>query len=269
MKLALSTNFLRPHSVEQVIEVCDAAGVRVLEIWGHDGVFTQSEDLSETAQKLQKANFTVGSLHAPSTIDSLMQTEDREHDLARIESACWKAGSLQASYLIVHPVVLRDEQLTTNARIPVAMPESFAIWRSVAQRARLAGVRVAFENLPSSNGWPHGCRLEIVQRIADELAEFDAGVCLDLSHSFANQEEPYTTSNGTIEPLVIHVSDGIAGYDRHLPPGEGDFDWDKFSNTLFRQGFSGPLVLEVRSPYLSAHLIGSMSEFLKGKLRLA
>lgn len=269
MKIALSTNFLRPDSVEQLIDVCHAAGVASVEIWGHDGVFAESEDLSESALRLRKANVAVSSLHAPYTIDSLLLPEDREHYLARIESACRKAESLQAGYMVVHPAVLRGEQPTVDGRLSDAMPESFAIWHSVAQRARVRGARVAFENLPGSSGWPNGCRVETVRRISDELGEFDTGVCLDLSHSFANQEEPFITSDGAIEPLVVHVSDGIAGYDRHLPPGEGDHDWDRISNVLCRQGFAGPLVLEVRSPYLNAHLIGSMSEYLQGKLRLA
>lgn len=292
MRIAVSTNFVRPDTVDQLTRLCEESGVRTVEIWGHDGIFGDAQDLSSIATALQRKSVSVSSLHAPYTVDSLLAAAERDGYLDRFDLAVRQAVQLGAQYLVVHPPVINTDQSLpvrpeqrggerpgVGLSLSKIMPESFTLWRELAGRAADAGLRVAFENLPQSAGWPGGCRVAIVRSIAAELHDVAAGVCLDLSHCFANGEQPFAAisgqgsprsqgpqgserSGGLFVPLVIHGSDGIAGSDRHLPPGEGDCDWDELAAQLCQIGFPGPFVLEVRSPYLDGHLIGRMAQFV-------
>lgn len=286
MRIAVSTNFVRPETVDQLTALCEESDVRTVEIWGHDGIFGDAEDLTAVAAVLQEKRVSVSSLHAPYTVDSLLAAAERDGYLARFDRAVRKAVQLGARYLVVHPpVVTTDQPLSASLvrmaqtegipsgvdhRLSKLMPASFTVWRQLAARAADGGLRVAFENLPRSAGWPGGCRVAVVRSIAAELHDVGAGVCLDLSHCFANEERPFDPlpdrmpeeTDAPFVPLVIHGSDGIAGSDRHLPPGEGDYDWDELVAELCRIGFPGPFVLEVRSPYLSGHLVGRMARFV-------
>lgn len=268
MNLSLSTGFLRPRTVEEVVDVCRASGTTSLEFWGQDGLFTETNDYAKLSNRLRSSGLTVGSVHAPFTTDSSIDDTCYGEYLNRFSTTCNAAAEVGAHRLVVHPLSWRGETPKGRGAIRDTMPRSFAFWEHVVRTAASYGLATALENLPASVAWPGGCHIGLVKRIVEELDLDGVGICIDLSHCMANGESPLSLRDSPdVEIGVIHVSDGIQGMDRHLPPGEGDHDWSLLRNELFVPNPNAALVLEVRSPYLSGFLVGEMCCFLDGNDR--
>lgn len=265
MDLGLSTGFLNRHSPEDIARMCRAAGIRSLELWDHDGYSAEASEMPSTMRQVfARHGLEVTSLHAPYEPTSRVEEASIDTYLDRFGACCKKARAYGASYVVVHPVLL-DEVPAAEEILPSRMSRSISVWRREVQIARACGLRVAFENLPPSAAWPAGCLPRHVRDIARFSGDSSAGICLDVSHCFAAGEDPVEAARSLGKHLIaIHASDGIRGTrtDRHLPPGEGDLDWSTMFKALRDGGFGGKIVLEVRSPYLDAHFLRSIREFL-------
>ncbi len=267
MRFALSTGFLNPRSLEEVIDVCGQSDTREIEAWGQDGLFTELVDIPSAQRRLSARGIKVVSVHSPFKNDGVLRSVETDAYLKRFEGTCRIAVQLEAELIVAHPLVVDDERSVERETPADEMPGSFGLWRRLGEIAQNHGLQLAFENLPHSKVWPSGCGLGFVQAIVQILAMDHVGVCLDLSHSFANQEDPVAFLNTAGKaPLLIHTSDGIAEHDRHLPLGEGDQDWDRLLAQLSEQSYGGPLVLEVRSPYLDGRLVAAMYAYLRSRL---
>ncbi len=74
--------------------------------------------------------------------------------------------------------------------------------------------------------------------------EKNFGVCLDYAHASCMSEVPTEKWAEALSPYVrhMHINDNDFVHDLHLPLGEGDIDWRKFSE-LYRKYFSGSSIL--------------------------
>lgn len=163
--------------------------------------------------------------------------------LDRLVDTTLEAG---APVLVLHAPLLRRED----------SPGTRAYARAIERaRARADGkLRICIESLQYSQR-PH------VRYLFDDLAtlvrfarERGCGVTFDTTHAGANGED-LLTDYEIVRPALgnVHLSDAIWRDDRmrtHVPPGEGALPLRAFLSALARDGYDGPVTLEVRPNYV-------------------
>lgn len=89
--------------------------------------------------------------------------------------------------------------------------------------------------------------------VADFVRAFDSdnlGVNIDVNHVNAYEDIPDVAANSAGVIRSIHVSDNHGakeGTPRHLPPGEGIIDWPQALGAIYRNGYEGPINMELRA----------------------
>lgn len=270
MNIGFSTGFLRPDSLEAIVEVCSKADIRLLELWEHDGFFAAVAEPQAVRQRFEEEKITVSSVHAPFPDGALLARADKERYLLGFEKACHNGNIYKASYVVFHPAVFEGEIYLKLEELQ-SLERTISLWKEAAGIAAASGLRTAFENLPRCRAWPEGLTPMMIADLIKSAGIENSGICLDISHTFALNISEYTYDLlPGLNLLGVHVSDGILGNckDRHLPPGEGDFDWERFNSVISKYHPSVPLVIEVNSPYLDGALIGKISRFLSGEKSL-
>lgn len=249
MKLGLSTSCFKDNPAEEFIVLYEQTkAFSFLEIWDDDGYFAETRrPTSEVANVFAQRGLGICSVHAP--FSNWLRSTKEEY-FASLKDSFTKAKELGASYVVVHPMVSGEERLESNRDLAEAMPQSFALWREAAELAASFDLNIAFENLAVGKQWPEGCPIEVVMELVHALGMPNVGVCLDLSHCFALQQDVI----GVIEKyggdklFGIHASDGIYAdaADQHLLPEQGELDWAAAFAALRNRGFQGHINLEVK-----------------------
>ncbi|MFA7364609.1 MAG: sugar phosphate isomerase/epimerase family protein [Aminobacteriaceae bacterium] len=267
MNIGFSTGFLRPDSMETMVNVCRESKISRVELWEHDGFFAESVDPLVIRQRFDEEGIIVNSVHAPFPDGALLPPSNRELYLLSFEKACSKGKTYGASYVVFHPAVIEGEGYTGTEELH-SLEQTLLLWKEVVKIAGRYGLKTAFENLPRCRAWPEGLTPVQISGLLKSGGVENSGICLDISHVFAlNISDQIYEILPTLSLLGVHVSDGIKDNckDRHLPPGEGDFDWERFMGITSGRHASISLIIEVNSPYLDGKLLGKVSRFLSGK----
>lgn len=123
-------------------------------------------------------------------------------------------------------------------------------------RASVAGVTVAYENLPAmTTHFPDSVDFSGHFRLLDEVDHPSLGICLDTGHTHQAECSPHDAvsliaADGRRRTeghrlRHIHVHDNTGGpVDEHLPVGGGTIDWYSFVVQLAELGFDGTVVFE-------------------------
>ena len=153
------------------------------------------------------------------------------------------AALMGISRAVVHPIAIYQKEIRYGDWVRANM----AFLTPVVDYARGKGVRILIENMKSDREAPDNhlygsCALNI-SSLAEKLG---AGVCWDVGHaniSGFKQSEQLEILKGKLEVLHIHDNDGLR--DAHLPPFDGNVDWEDVAFGLRCCGFSGILDIEV------------------------
>ena len=153
------------------------------------------------------------------------------------------AALMGISRAVVHPIAIYQKEIRYGDWVRANM----AFLTPVVEYARGKGVRILIENMKSDREAPDNhlygsCALNI-SSLAEKLG---AGVCWDVGHaniSGFKQSEQLEILKGKLEVLHIHDNDGL--HDAHLPPFDGNVDWEDVAFGLRCCGFSGILDIEV------------------------
>ena len=153
------------------------------------------------------------------------------------------AALMGISRAVVHPIAIYQKEIRYGDWVRANM----AFLTPVVEYARGKGVRILIENMKSDREAPDNhlygsCALNI-SSLAEKLG---AGVCWDVGHaniSGFKQSEQLEILKGKLEVLHIHDNDGLR--DAHLPPFDGNVDWEDVAFGLRCCGFSGILDIEV------------------------
>ncbi len=125
---------------------------------------------------------------------------------------------------VTHPIAIYSKEISYGDWVRANM----AFLTPVVEYAREKGVRILIENMPADKEAPDNhlygsCALN-VSSLADKLS---CGVCWDTGHaniSGYKQSEQLATIGERLEALHVHDNDGIK--DSHLPPFDGNVDWE-------------------------------------------
>jgi len=267
MNIGFSTGFLRPDSLETVVKICRESGISRVELWEHDGFFAGSVDPLAIRQRFDDEEIVVNSVHAPFPEGALLPPSERERYLLSFKKACSKGKAYGASYVVFHPAVIEGERYSGPEKLH-SIDRTLLLWKETAKIAGSFGLKTAFENLPRCSAWPEGLTPVQISDFLKSGSIDNSGICLYISHAFAlNISDHIYEILPELDLLGVHVSDGIKDNrkDRHLPPGEGDLDWERFMVIVAGHHASISLIIEVNSPYLDWVLLCKVARFLSGK----
>lgn len=131
--------------------------------------------------------------------------------------------------------------------------ESFRhAFRAIVREARICGLTVVLENHPQGLL----ADAKAIRRFLEDENLGDVGVIYDVANAVAIGENP-TEGLALLAPhlSVVHLSDSPIGQWRHDPIGAGAIDFHAIGATLRRQGFGGPVALEILSKTPLADLL--------------
>ena len=179
------------------------------------------------------------SFYMPDPRNAEKMTEYQKELFSGIDAA----ALMGISRAVVHPIAIYQKEIRYGDWVRANM----AFLTPVVEYARGKGVRILIENMKSDREAPDNhfygsCALNI-SSLAEKLG---AGVCWDVGHAHISgfkQSEQLEILKGKLEVLHIHDNDGLR--DAHLPPFDGNVDWEDVAFGLRCCGFSGILDIEV------------------------
>jgi sugar phosphate isomerase/epimerase len=177
--------------------------------------------------------------------------EDRAERLNAFLKAVRGSGYLGATHFVLHAIMPFG---TNSPEHPELMRDMNAEFMTrLAKEAKEYGVKhIDIENLPFP-ALPiihtNQC-LDFAKRMNRELGGDMFKVCLDTGHSNFCGEKPADAVRmlGKEYLGALHVHDNNGKADQHQTPGNGNIDWEDFSNALEEIGFDGCFSYETCVP---------------------
>lgn len=211
------------------------------------------------AASTSKISFTV---HAPFAGINLASPEPLQSVLLDfMDGSIERAHALEAEIFVIHPGLLSP----FTVHFPEIAWESLitSIKHLAKFSEKLGSTKIAVENMAPPYPFLIS-KCQEVERLFQELENFDVGLCLDIGHA---------QKSGGIKPFLkdvgryanhVHAHDNIGDRDAHLQIGKGVVDWEFVVRLLRKLNFDGYIVVEnnslgdaYNSVYYLKSLIGS------------
>ncbi|MFB3905303.1 MAG: sugar phosphate isomerase/epimerase family protein [Acidobacteriota bacterium] len=244
--VGLSTGCFYRTSIFEVLAPVRESGFSLLEISSSPGHFDfrNPEELKRLARLLPELDLLPFSFHAPLAehLDITSADEGQRqravHEMLGVVEA---AAGLRAGHLIVHPGPDHLDR-TDGEQHRGRLKRAGDSLRTIQERCRQLDVMMVVENmLPHLSLGPTTDLLGVIAQLdGDQL-----GVCLDTGHAnLAGDIYDLPRQIGN-RLRMLHVHDNHGGRDDHLPPGQGQINWQLLMGRLAEQNFNGPLILEL------------------------
>jgi len=211
-------------------------------------VFPRS-DLPSIRRLLNDLGLHPNSVHAPmSGVDLSAQSIDvKNRSIELIMKTLEYCRAIDCPILVVHP--------NNSSSIPLgreAMKKnSIENLKIIAKKAEDLGVKIALENMINVEGKRFGSRVSDLKEIIRSIGSPYLGICFDTGH--ANLLA--FSSNISIRDEIIdakeylwtlHIHDNDGSDDQHLPPGDGNIDWNMVVEALRETDYKGVFMMEIR-----------------------
>jgi len=157
---------------------------------------------------------------APGAIDPLV----RAATIYRFEQALHAAEILNPSVIVCHSGY---EKWKFALDVNFWLEKSLETWKPLNDLFREAGCKIAIENIFEDE--PSNLRLLMEAMNSDNF-----GVCFDTGHCNMFTQVPLECWIDELGPHIfeLHLHDNDKSADQHLPPGDGNFDFDKLFSRL-------------------------------------
>jgi sugar phosphate isomerase/epimerase len=250
VSLAFSTLLYENSSLAVALRKFAQAGIANLEIWGdttHLDPRNQQADISEVARLCRELDLNVLSLHSPFNIPFDGNPMEGFWEWEKLVcNTVVQASLLDAGLVVVHPMSFGNYFSPVEYRVQSALTRKSLL--NIANIAAKVGIRIAVENMPTSDIHLFGrdlCRLHdfVASSGFDNL-----GLCMDTGHVIYNGGDPVDQFRRCHDRIFsIHMHDNIrsSGKDLHLVPGFGSINWNAFIEALEDCSYAGNLVLEL------------------------
>jgi sugar phosphate isomerase/epimerase len=139
--------------------------------------------------------------------------------------------------LVVHPGGLSDPEQWVERR--AALGRGLL---ALAEHARGTSVLICVENMPP--GVFPGSRMADLTDLLEELGNPGLALALDTGHANITTSAASETSAAGRWLRTTHVHDNDGRQDTHLPPGQGNVNWDAWAAALDAIDYRGPIMLE-------------------------
>ena len=205
--------------------------------------------LSRIRNLLNDLDLHPNSMHAPTSgVDLSAQNADiKKRSIELIVEALEYCRAIDCSILVVHPNDSRSIPLGRETM----KKNSINNLRIIAEKAEDLGVKVAIENMIDVGGERFGSRVSELKEIIRNIGSSYLGICFDSGHT--NLLE--VSSNISIRDEIIdakeylwtlHIHDNDGSEDQHLPPGDGNIDWNLVVEALKEADYKGVFMMEIR-----------------------
>lgn len=281
MKLGFVSAILADQSLDEVLDFASAEGFSCVELmcWPvgeadrryagvtHVDVTSLTEgEADEIKGKVADRGLTISGLgYYPNPLTA--DREEAQVAIDHLERMIKAAPMLGVSQ--VNSFIGRDPSKSVDDN----WPRFLEVWKPLIRCAEESGVRVGIENCPmyfSQDEWPSGKNLAISpaiwRRMFEEIPSDSFGLNYDPSHLLWMQMDYVKPVREFASKLFhVHAKDATVDCDAlddvgilatpleyHTPklPGLGDIDWGKFFSALGREGYTGPVCIEVEDrPY--------------------
>ena len=212
-------------------------------------------ELTRQKELIEAEGIVVWQVHSPWRHPARDSTpEDRAERLQSFLKAVRGAGYIGATHFVMHAIMPFGTNSPEHPELMRDMNAEFVT--RLAKEAKEYGVKyIDIENLPFPAlpiNHTNQC-LDFAKRMNGELGGDMIKVCLDTGHSNFCGENPADAvrmlGKEYLGALHVHDNDGKA--DQHRTPGNGNIDWEDFSNALNEIGFDGvfPLRLAFRATF--------------------
>lgn len=201
----------------------------------------------------EAAGIEVWQAHAPWCCPERdLMPEGRAEQLDCYLKAVRGAGYIGATHFVIHAIMPFGMNSPESPELMWDINAEFMA--RLAEEAREYGVRhIDVENLPFPLlpiNHPSQC-LEFAKRMNRETNSDIFKVCLDTGHAnFCGEDPAEAVRMLGYEYLgALHVHDNDGKADQHRTPGEGNIDWEDFSDALSEIGFDGCFSYETGVEY--------------------
>jgi len=234
--ISISTAFNYDVPINEQIPVIAATGFSYISLGAqedHSGYLTAS-GRKRLKNLLQQHGLTIDTIHGP-----CMDLPDSTHRLSAVALA---AVELEVPVVVVHAGPFAFEA----PELPGYLKAVLQTGKDVESIARDTGITFALENvLP-------GPATELVREALLSLDPEYFGFCYDSSHDQIGGPKPFDLLvDFSHRVSAVHLSDRIANYVDHVPPGEGFIHWEALAKVLRATVFTGPLLFEVMVTHAS------------------
>jgi sugar phosphate isomerase/epimerase len=248
--IGLSTGCFHHENILDRLEMIRGSGFRMIEVCSaprhldyHDGNAVRT-----VAKRIEELGMEAYSFHAPfaDRIDiSAADVGVREQALVEIAQAVDAAAMLGVRHFVIHPGPehLHLAEVEERRR---RMENAVGMLNRIARRCQDAGIVCVLENK-----LPHllfGNAADILA-ILEALDSAEVGVCLDTGHASLSGDLSNAVRKFAGRIRLVHAHDNGGTFDDHLPPGEGNIDWDGLVRELAITGFAGAIVLELAGAF--------------------
>ena len=205
-------------------------------------------ELIRQKELIESEGIVVWQAHSPWRHPARDSTpEERAERLKSFLKAVRGTGYLGAPHLVVHAIMPFGTNSPENPELMRDMNAEFM--GRLAEEAKEYGVKhINIENLPFPAlpiNHTNQC-LDFAKRMNKETNSDIFKVCLDTGHSNFCGERPADAVRmlGKEYLGTLHVHDNDGKGDQHRIPGDGNIDWEDFSNALAEIGFDGCVSFE-------------------------
>lgn len=258
MEIGASSSCFYPLETKASFEELGVLGIKATEIFFNADSELSKEYLSELNRIKDYYGMSVGSLHPfTSACESYFffsNYKKRFYEMTEYYKKYFNAANeLGAKYIVIH-----------GARYPseVSDEEYFERFSFLAEEARKEGVFAVQENVWSTCG----ANPDFLRKMKKYMGEnfklnFDVKQMKKCSLEIDDFLPEFSSSI-----VNVHVSDNRVG-ETCLPPGQGDFDFERLFREMKKVNYDGNFIVELyRQNFSSPEDIKKSCEYLKKKL---
>ena len=244
--VGLSTGCFYKTPILDVLTDIRQSGLSILEICSYPDHldYHDMKKVREAAQQIQKMGLEPFSFHAPfaNHIDITSPDEKQwQHSLQEILQAARAAMELQTNYFVIHPGPEKEGRPPEEEHFQRLQRASQAL-NIVAKECHDHGLLLMLENM-----LPHllfGQTSDLLYLLG-AMDETHVGICLDTGHAFLSGDLYAVMYKLSGHLKMMHAADNNGHRDDHLPPGEGNINWQVLVEKLIQVNFNGTIILEL------------------------
>jgi sugar phosphate isomerase/epimerase len=244
--IGLSTGCFYHQNILDCLPLIRESGFSMIEVCSSSEHldFRDLKSVHRAAERIKELGMEAYSFHAPfaPTIDiACSDSAQRTASVGEIFKAAEAAALLHVHYLVLHPGPENPATIPASEQLP-RMQHVVESTNQVSRHCGELGIVCVLENK-----LPHllfGNTSDILW-ILDGINAAEVGACLDTGHAFLAGDIHSLVHKLSGHLRMIHAHDNAGGDDNHLPPGDGNIDWEKFLRDLIEVRFRGAFILEL------------------------